>query len=302
MSAALRLGFFAALGAYVIWGSLPLYIRLMKHIPPVEFLAHRIVWSLPTVLIMIGLAGNWRDIKAAFTAGRLKWLMLSSVLIGVNWLIYIWAVNVDRTTEASLGYFMNPMMNVVLGLIIFKERLSPAQWGAVALAIGGVLVMTAAVGHVPWVAIGLCLTWGVYSLIRKQVQVDSRVGFAIEAAVLFPLALFWLTRIGLDSEGAVFGRGGWDIALLMAAGPITAVPLILYAIGAKRLKLSTLGMMQYVGPTLQFLIATLIFREPFGLLHAIAFALIWSALFVYTGDTLVNEARNRKLSRTRGIL
>lgn len=299
MNAALRLGFPAALGAYLIWGSLPLYIRAMKHVGALELLSHRVIWSLPTAIVLIALAANWRDVKAAFSGANLKWLALSGVLIGANWSIYIWAINAEHAIEASLGYYINPLVNVLLGMLIFSEKLRPAQWAAVAIAATGVGVMAVAFGHVPWVALGLCATFASYSVIRKKVSIDSRAGFLVEVIILLPLALGWLVWFATTQPGGRWmGEGGWDIPLLLAAGPITAAPLILFALAAKRLKLSTLGMLQYIGPTIQFLIAVAVFKEAFTLHHAVAFGFIWTALIVFTADSLMGEAKARRLART----
>jgi chloramphenicol-sensitive protein RarD len=298
MNAALRLGFPAAFGCYLIWGSLPLYIRAMKHVGAFELLAHRIIWSVPTAVILIALAANWRDVKAAFTGPNLKWLALSSVLIGANWAIYIWAVNAGRAMEASLGYYINPLVNVLFGMLIFSEKLRTAQWVAVAVATVGVAIMAFAFGHVPWVALALCTSFACYGVIRKQVVIDSRAGFLVEVLLLVPLALSWLVWFATtQSPGRWMGEGGWDIALLIAAGPITAVPLILFALAAKRLKLSTIGMMQYIGPTLQFLIAVFVFKEAFSPVHAVAFGFIWTALVIFTADSLMGDAKARRLAR-----
>lgn len=299
MNAALRLGFPAALCAYLIWGSLPLYIRAMKHVGALELLAHRILWSVPTAILLIAIAANWRDVRAAFAGRNLRWLAVSSILIGANWAIYIWAVNAGRTMEASLGYYINPLVNVLFGMVIFAEKLRPAQWAAVAIATIGVCIMAAAYGHVPWVALALCVTFASYSVIRKKVAVDSRAGFLVEVVVLVPLAAGWLIWFATTQPGGRWvGEGGLDIALLAAAGPITAVPLILYALAAKRLKLSTVGMMQYIGPTIQFLIALFVFHEVFMAQHAVAFGFIWLALIVFTADSLMGEAKARRLART----
>ena len=302
MSPALRLGFLCCLGCYTIWGCLPLYFRALEHIQPMEMLAHRIIWSVPTGLILILIARNWHQLREALTRAHLLWLTVSAVLIGLNWLIYIWAVSQERVMEASLGYYINPLINVLIGAVFFRERLRSAQWVSVALASVGVAIMTSALGYLPWVAILLCLTFAFYSVIRKQVQVDSRAGFVVEAAILAPLALLWLTWFVGQPEGTWFGDGGWDIAWLIAAGPITAVPLILFALAAKRLRLSTMGMMQYLGPTLQFLISVLIFKEAFGLIHALAFAFIWTALVVFTFDSVMGEAKARRLARAAASL
>lgn len=258
-----RLGLVAGLGAYTLWGVLPLYFALLGHISPAEMLAHRIVWSLPTGLIFIALAVRWRDLAAAATPARLRWLALSAALIGGNWFLYIWAVGEARVMEASLGYYINPLVNVLIGAMFLSERLRAAQWLAVAIAAMGVTIMTVALGRVPWVALLLCFSFAAYSLIRKRVQIDGRAGFVVEAALLFPLAAVWLAGFASREGGRLFGEGGWDIPLLMAAGPITAVPLICFALAAKRLKFSTIGMMQYIAPTLQFLIA-LALGEAFG--------------------------------------
>lgn len=260
-------------------------------------LAHRIIWSVPTGLILIAIARNWAQLRAALTRQHMMWLTVSALLIGVNWLVYIWAVSQERVMEASLGYYINPLVNVLIGAVFFAERLRPAQWAAVGLASIGVAIMTSALGYIPWVALVLCFTFAFYSIIRKQVQVDSRAGFVVEAALLAPLAMLWLGWFVGQPGGRLMGDGGWDIPLLLVSGPITAVPLILFAIAAKRLRLSTIGMMQYLGPTLQFLISVLVFKEVFGLAHAVAFAFIWTALIVFTIDSLMGEAKARRLAR-----
>jgi len=262
-----------------------------------EMLAHRIIWSVPTGLILIVIARNWAQLRAAVTRQHLFWLTISALLIGANWLLYIWAVSQERVMEASLGYYINPLVNVLIGAVFFSERLRPAQWTAVGLASLGVAVMTQAMGTFPWIALILCLTFAFYSVIRKQVQVDSRAGFVVEAAILAPLAMLWLGWFVGQPEGRLMGDGGSDIFMLLAAGPITATPLILFAVAAKRLRLSTLGMMQYIGPTLQFLISVYVFKEAFGLTHAVAFGFIWTALIVFTIDSLMGESKARRLAR-----
>ncbi len=298
MSSVNRLGLFASLGAYFIWGCLPLYVRALSHIGEIELLVHRVIWSLASAVIMLALAANWSEVRRALTWKRFGWLCLSGVLIGGNWLAYIWAVGQERTMEAALGYYINPLVNVLFGLIFFSERLRLAQWGAVALAALGVGIMTVAYGHVPWIALFLCFSFAFYSLIRKQVDIDSRAGFLIEVIVLFPFAISWLVWFAAQPGGHWFGTGSiYDIILLLAAGPFTAIPLILFAIGAKRLNLSTIGMLQYIGPTLQFLIATFVFHEPFGWVHALAFGCIWAGLALFTGDSFVNEAKAKRAAQ-----
>ncbi|MEM8617237.1 MAG: EamA family transporter RarD, partial [Pseudomonadota bacterium] len=275
MSSSLRLGFLSCLGCYIIWGCLPLYFRALDHISPSEMLAHRILWSVPTGLLIIILARNSDMLRNALTWRRAGWLALSALCIGINWFVYIWAVGQERVLEASLGYYINPLINVLIGALFFQERLRSAQWVAVGVAAVGVSLISYAFGTFPYLALILCFSFALYSVIRKQVEVDSRVGFLVEASLLAPLALIWFVWFTQQPSWRLMGEGGVDIAWLLASGPITAVPLILFAIAAKRLRLSTIGMMQYIGPTLQFLISIYLFREPFSSLHAVAFGFIW---------------------------
>lgn len=297
MTPATRLGFFACLGCYTIWGLLPLYFKALGHISPELMLAHRIVWSVPTGALLILIARNWQAVKAALTPQRLGWLVISGLMIGLNWWLYIWAVGQDRVMEASLGYYINPLINVLTGLVIFSEKLRRAQWLAVAIAALGVGVMTFAFGRLPWVALILAATFAAYSVIRKQVQIDSRAGFMVEVLVLLAPAGLWLGWFA-GQGGAVWGDANLrDVLLLLAAGPITATPLILFALAAKRLRLSTIGMMQYIGPTLQFMIAIWL-GEAFGREHAIGFACIWTALFIFTFDSVAGDHKARRLARS----
>ena len=295
MNSEIRLGFFAALIAYTMWGFLPLYFKAIEHISPDLILAHRIAWSVPTGALLIAFARNWRDVKAALTPSRLGWLTLSAILIAANWMTYIWAVGEGRVMEASLGYYINPLVNVLIGAAFFSERLRKMQWLAVAVATIGVGVMAVALGRLPWVALFLCFSFAAYSVIRKQVPVDGRAGFLVEVLVLIVPALAWLWH-SAGAGGEVLGNGGWDIPLLIAAGPITALPLIFFAVAAKRLKLSTIGMMQYIGPTIQFILA-IILGETFGWMHGAAFACIWTALVLFTSDSLVDNRRAKRLAR-----
>lgn len=301
MNPDLRTGLIAGLAAYTLWGSLPIYFRALDHIGPSELLAHRIIWSLPTGIIFIMLAAQWNRVRAAMTPGRLGWLAISALLIGANWLVYIYAVSVDRVMEASIGYYINPLVSVLFGLLFFAERLRRAQWVAVALACVGVAVLARAFGYIPWIALALCFLFAFYGAIRKKIGVEGRTGFVIEAAILFPLAAAWLSVMVARGEAPPMGRGGWDIPLLLASGPITAVPLICFAVAAARLKLSTVGMMQYIAPTLQFMIAVFIFEEPFSMVHGVAFVFIWLALVVFTTDSLVGNAKARRLARAAQV-
>lgn len=285
MSSEVRLGFFSALGAYLVWGFLPVYFKALTHVSPDLLLAHRVIWSIPTGLLLVLLARNFSTFKTVFTRRRMMWLTVSSVLIGANWLIYIWAVANDRILEASLGYYINPLVNVAIGAMFLSERLSQRQWLAVAIATVGVLIMSFSMGRPPWIALFLCFSFAFYSLIRKQIQVDGRAGFIVEAAYLVPFAMLWMAYLA-QSDTALWGNGtSWDVVLILMSGPLTAGPLILFAMAAKRLQLSTIGMMQYIGPTLQFCVA-LYFKETLGWGQALAFAFIWSALIIFTLDSM----------------
>lgn len=286
MPSHIRLGFFAALGAYAIWGLLPLYFKVMAHITPDLMLVHRILWSVPTGVLLLAVAGHLGAFRDIANVRRVAWLAVSATLIGANWFVYIWAVGEDRVLEASLGYYINPLVNVAIGAAFLSERLSRAQWLAVGLASVGVLIMTVALGQPPFVALFLCFSFAGYSLIRKQVAVDGRAGFVVEAALLFPFAAIWLSQLNASGT-AIWGTGEIsDVLLLIAAGPITAFPLILFAMAARRLKLATVGMMQYIAPSLQFALAVIVFREPFSTTHAVAFAFIWTALILFSADSL----------------
>lgn len=301
MSNDVRFGFFAGLGAFSIWGFLPLYIRMLDTVAPMELWAHRIIWSVPTAFVLITIAVRWRELKTILVSPNSIWLVLSGLLVGSNWLIYIYTVSIERTLEASIGYYMNPIVNVLFGMLFFAERLRLAQWVSVAVAGLGVAIATWAYGQIPYYALALCVTFALYSVIRKKVVVDSRVGFTVEVLGLLPLAIGWMIWFQFQSGGRVDGGGGWTLPLLMLAGPITATPLILFALAAKRLRLSTVGMMQYLGPTIQLLVATFIFKEAFTWVHAAAFACIWLALVIFTTDSLVGDAKARRLARAAQV-
>ncbi|MEM7663287.1 MAG: EamA family transporter RarD [Pseudomonadota bacterium] len=291
MSQDVRFGFVTGLAAYLLWGFMPVYIKSIDHLPADLILVHRILWSLPTGLFFILIARQLPALKAALKKEHLLWLGISAALIASNWLVYIWAVSIDRVLEASLGYYLNPLLNVVIGAAFLSERLSKGQWTAVGIAAIGVAIMAIALGRIPLAGLFLCCTFAFYSVIRKQVPVDSRAGFVVEAAILFPLAALWLAHLG-NSGTPVAGQSSIDTILLMAGGPITAVPLILFALSAKRLRLSTIGMMQYIGPTIQFLLG-LAYGEAFSPVHAAAFIFIWLALIVFTVDGWRTDTRRR---------
>ncbi|HZZ84275.1 MAG TPA: EamA family transporter RarD [Anaeromyxobacteraceae bacterium] len=280
-----------AAAAYLLWGLFPAYFRTMKGVPALEILAHRIVWSAAFVALLVTVRGSWADTLRQLRAPRtVATLTGSAIFISLNWLTYIWAVNAGHVLEASLGYFVNPLVTVLLGVIFLRDTLSRLQVISVGVAGAGVLALVVRAGHVPWIALALALTFGMYGLIRKQVRVDAVPGLLAEVAVLAPLALGYLVYLGLAGAGH-FGHQPGRSALLASSGVVTAVPLIWFANGVQRLRLSTIGLLQYLNPTMQFLIAVFAFGEVFTRDHAIAFGCIWISLVIYTAEALSRARR-----------
>jgi len=282
-----RRGFFFALSAYTLWGVLPFYLKAVGHIPAVEVVAHRTLWSIPVVgavLLWIGRGSEvWRILR---DPKRLGMAALAAAFLTVNWGIYVWAIASGRALEGALGYYINPLFSVFLAAAVLGEKLSRAQVAAIALAALAVAVLGWEAGGLPWVSLGLAFSWGIYALLKKTLPVGPNQGFFVEVLLLALPALAYIVWIETQGRGH-FGDTGWnDLVLLLASGPVTAVPLILYANGAKLLRLSTIGIMQYIAPTMVFLIAIFIFREPFSTGRAVAFGLIWTALALFTWSNL----------------
>lgn len=285
-AASRRTGLLYALAAYLAWGFLPVYFRALAAVPPLEILAHRILWSVALLAVLVTLLRRWGEVARPLASRRGRLVLLATTsLISVNWLVYIWAVHAGRVLEASLGYFVNPLVNVLLGVIFLREPLSRRQKLAVAIAAVGVAVLVLSAGRLPWVALVLALTFGTYGLLRKVERIDAVGGLFLETGLVAPLAALWLLLLSRSGEGH-FGSDLWTSALLAAAGVITALPLIWFALGVQRLRLSTIDLLQYVAPSLQFSIAVFLFRERFTAAHGAAFACIWGSLALYTADTL----------------
>jgi chloramphenicol-sensitive protein RarD len=287
-----RSGLLAAIGAFLFWGVFPLYLNLLAPVPALEILAHRIVWCCVFVLGWVAVRGELGAIRAALAnpGSRLR-LAGSGVLISINWLTYVWAINNGHVIDASLGYFINPLVSVLLGVVVLSERLNRAQWTAVGIAAAGVIYLALVTGRPPWISLVLALSFGLYGLIRKVVAVESLPALATETLVLTPLAAGYLLWVGLHGSGA-FGRLGMSTdLLLLGSGIATAVPLALFAYGARRIPLSTVGLTQYLAPTMQFLLGVFFFGEPFTRARAIGFTLIWCALAIYAADGL-RRSRN----------
>ena len=276
-------GLAAGLGAYAIWGLMPVYFHALGSVPLLQVVAHRIVWSALLLLVVLALRNRLAELVRTLVTPRLILpLSLSALLIAVNWLLYIWAVQQHQIVAASLGYFLNPLLNVLLGFAVLGERLQRAQWMAVGLAAAGVAILAAGALSTLWISLGLALSFGVYGLVRKTAQSGPLVGLAAETVVLLPLALgafaWW------QSAGTLMlsGESRWTMPLLAFAGVITAVPLLLFSFAARRLRLATLGLLQYVGPTLQLLLGLFLYGEHLTAAHSLAFPLIWAALALYS--------------------
>ncbi|MBY5771838.1 EamA family transporter RarD [Rhizobium leguminosarum] len=280
-------GFAFALTAYLLWGFLPIYMKAVAHISPAEVIAHRIVWSLPLAGIVLIVLGRTQDIRAALSSPRmLAMAALTAALITVNWGTYVWAIGAGHSLDAALGYFINPLFSIFLGAVFLKEKLQPLQIAAIALAALAVAILALDSGGIPWVALTLAVSWGFYALLRKTLPLGPNQGFFLEVLILSGPALLYILYLEFGGQGHLYRTGLADTTLLLGCGVITAVPLMIYANGAKLLKLSTIGIMQYIAPTMIFLIAVFVFHEPFGTARMIAFPLIWAGLFLYSWSML----------------
>lgn len=283
-----RAGFMAAASAYVVWGFLPLYLKLLATVDVREVLAQRILWAAPSafiaVFLMSGWRPGWREIATAFKPSMIGTLVVSALFIFMNWGLYVYLVLHERVIESALAYFLAPLVAVAVGVTFYKEKISSPQIIALALALLGVIVQGFALGAPPWAALALCATWSAYAIIRKRAPVPAAVGLFIESLALAPLALgllFWAS-----SEAPLAFTSDWSHALLLAfAGPVTAIPLMAFAFGARRVSFTTLGLLQFLAPSLQFTTGIL-FGEPFTLLRGVSFALIWAGLVFFSWDTL----------------
>lgn len=286
-------GLALAILAYVLWGFLPLYMKALAHIPPPEVIAHRVIWSLPVAGAVLWMTGRTADLARALKTPRMLGMgAVTAALISVNWGIYVWAIGSGHALDAALGYYINPLFSVALGAILLGERLSRLQLAAIALAACAVAILTWEAGRLPVVALALTVTWGFYAYFKKSLPIGPNQGFLLEVLLLTPFALAWLAWLGATGQGH-FTTSTANTLLLFGCGIVTAGPLMIYANGAKLLRLSTIGILQYIAPTMIFLTAVFVFGEPFGRAQMIAFPMIWAALAIYTG-AMVAQARAAK--------
>jgi chloramphenicol-sensitive protein RarD len=271
-----------ASGAFFLWGAAPLYFRLLRGVAALEIIAHRVLWSMLFLLLLVPLTGRFSAVKAVLRQRRtLAMLAISGALVTSNWLTFVWAVNAGRVLETSLGYFITPQINVLLGFLFLGERLRRTQWLAVALAMAGVVNQIVMLGQLPWVSLVLALTFGCYGLFRKQIPVDPLTGLLIETGIGAPVAAAYLLHLARHQSLAFLHRGWLTDGLLLLLGLVTAVPLLMFAAGARRLPLATVGFLQYLAPTMTFVLAVFVFGEPLGAARITTFALIWAGIAVY---------------------
>ena len=277
-------GIIYAIAAYGSWGLIPLYFKAVADVAPVEVLAHRALWSFALLAVMVAFLGRWTELGRELRSGKLLVMLgFSTLFIAANWLTFIYAVVSGQVLQASLGYFVNPLVNVLLGVVFLRERLRPYQTLSIALAAVGVLVLAGFVGEVPWIALTLALTFGLYGLMRKLMPVDGLVSLTVETLAMMPVALAYVGYMGATRQGA--GNNLGTLGLLTLSGPVTTIPLLFFGAAARQLRLSTMGILQYLSPTLQFLLAVVAFQEPFSAALIVSFGCIWTAIAVYTADS-----------------
>jgi len=287
-----RLGVAYGLAAYGAWGLVPIYFKQVVHVDPLEVLVHRVIWSVALLALMLLLTGRFRDAVRAIAHKKTMLLLAgTTVLIAINWYLFIWAVGQNLVLQASLGYFINPLVNVLLGFVFLRERLRPLQTASVALAAGAVAYLTLSGGEFPWIALTLAMSFGFYGLLRKVARVGATAGLAAETTALLPAAIGYAVYLHMTGASVFANVSRYDDALLIAAGAVTTIPLLWFANAAKRLRLATLGFLQYIAPTGHFLLAVLVYRETFDLTRGISFVCIWTALGLYSFDTVRAQRR-----------
>ncbi|RJE80437.1 EamA family transporter RarD [Paracoccus sp. JM45] len=289
-------GLIFAITAYMMWGVLPVFMKALSHLPAAEIIAHRVLWSLPIAGAVLIWQGRTTEVHAALRSPRLLAMAaLTAILISANWTIYVWAIANGHTLDAALGYYINPLFSIFLGATLLKEKLSRGQIAAIALAAFAVIILTISAGTLPLVAVGLTLSWGFYAYCKKSLPLGPNQGFTLEVLLLTPFAAAFLIWQPMQGQ-AHFAQNGFDTVMLIACGPITAIPLLFYANGAKLIRLSTIGILQYIAPTMIFLCAVILFHEPFEGARLVAFPMIWAALVIYT-VTLLGQARQRRRAK-----
>lgn len=296
MNQSAKSGVLFAIAAYGMWGFAPMYFKLLLAVPAAEILMHRIVWSLAVLVILVIAVGHWQKVKTACSNPKvLKILLISGLLLAANWLLFIWAINNDHMLDASLGYYINPLLNVLLGYMFLGERLRPFQKLAVLLAVIGVSILVISHGQLPWIALVLAGSFGVYGLLRKQVAVDSIPGLAVESSMMMPFALGYWLWFATPASDMLSNSLDMNVLLIMA-GIVSTAPLLCFTAAAKRLKYSTLGFFQYIGPSIMFLLAIFVYGEPLEQARLVTFAFVWLALVIFSIDSLRSYRQQKKIA------
>jgi chloramphenicol-sensitive protein RarD len=275
-------GILNGIGAYALWGLFPIYWKLLQQVPALQVIGHRIAWSFVLLIIVILLTKQWKEFRsAALTPKILGIYSIAAVLLSINWLVYVWGVNAGFIVETSLGYFINPLLSVLLGVVFLGERLRSAQWIPVGLAAVGVIYLTIAYGRLPWIALSLAFSFGIYGLVKKLAPLGSLYGLTLETAIVFPIALLYLLVVDFSGTGTFLHQGAGIDIFLIGTGAVTSIPLLLFASAARQIPLTVIGILQYIAPTLQFLIGVFLYHEAFDQSRLIGFSLVWLALIIF---------------------
>jgi chloramphenicol-sensitive protein RarD len=291
-------GIWYALGAYVLWGLFPIYWKWLHHVPAIELIGHRIGWSFILLMIVIFASKQWTKFRSTLTRRVLGVYLIAGILLSFNWLIYIYGVNSEHVVETSLGYFINPLFSVLLGMIFLKERLRALQWLPIGLAALGVIYLTWTYGSLPWIALSLAFTFGFYGLVKKKSPLGSLYGLTLETGLVFIPALGYLIYVESIGQGAFGHTGVVSDLLMIGAGVVTTIPLLMFASAAKRIPLTMVGIMQYIAPTIQFLIGVLIYKEPFTTTSLIGFSMVWIALIVFWVEGVSARRAQKRIVET----
>jgi chloramphenicol-sensitive protein RarD len=275
-------GILSGIGAYALWGFFPIYWKYLHDVPALQVIGHRIGWSFILLILIILASQQWREFRAAVLQPRVIGIYsIAAILLSVNWLVYVWGVNAGFIVETSLGYFINPLLSVLLGVIFLRERLRPSQWIPVSIAALGVIYLTVIYGRPPWIALSLAFSFGFYGLVKKLAPLGSLHGLTLETGMVFPAALIYLLIVEVNGSGAFLHQSTLIDAFLIGAGVVTTIPLLMFASAARQIPLTVVGLLQYIAPTLQFLIGVFVYKEPFDQSHLIGFGIVWLALVIF---------------------
>lgn len=289
-------GLWYGIAAYGCWGLFPIYWKWLHHVPAIEVIAHRIIWSFVALAIVLLVVRQWRTFRAEALKPRIIGrYVLAALFVSVNWFVYVWAVNQGYIVETSLGYFINPLLSVLMGVIILREKLRPAQWIPIGLAAAGVLYLTVLYGSLPWIALTLAFSFGMYGLLKKLAPLGSLYGLTLETGILFVPMVIYLIFAEVNGQGVFLHTDLGSNLLMLGAGPVTVIPLLLFASAVRRVPLSTIGILQYITPTMQFLLGVLVYGEAFSSQQFIGFGLVWLALIVFTAENVWERRRTPEI-------